>query len=342
VRVKLTGIASATKVLASGEKVTYYYAWRGGPGLKGEPDSPEFILSYEQAHRERHTPDSSVLKAIIADCLASKQFDGLRDRTKADYLKQIAKIERTFGDLPLAALEDPKVTKEFLRWRDRIGGRKQADYAFTVLMLVLAHGRKVGMTGYRPPGRIEKLYHADRSNKIWEDHNVAAFMAVAAEHLQWALIFAAETGQRQGDLLRLKWSAYDGHWIKLTPSKSITRRKPSGRPVEIPVSSRLQALIKKLPRLSPIMLTNGRGRPWQGNSFRKAWGSCINEGWHRGSHVPRSQGHGRHPHVGSRLLATGDRDLHRMVPERCTSNSRPLFGKNHQARCNCIGEMGKG
>jgi integrase len=274
VRVKLTGIASATKVLASGEKVTYYYAWRGGPGLKGEPDSPEFILSYEQAHRERHTPDSSVLKAIIADYLASKQFDGLRDRTKADYLKQIAKIERTFGDLPLAALEDPKVTKEFLRWRDRIGGRKQADYAFTVLMLVLAHGRKVGMTGYRPPGRIEKLYHADRSNKIWEDHNVAAFMAVAAEQLQWALIFAAETGQRQGDLLRLKWSAYDGHWIKLTPSKSITRRKPSGRPVEIPVSSRLQALIKKLPRLSPIMLTNGRGRPWQGNSFRKAWGAA--------------------------------------------------------------------
>jgi hypothetical protein len=40
-RVKLKGVA--TKLLASGEKVTYYYAWRGGTQLGGQPDSPEFV-----------------------------------------------------------------------------------------------------------------------------------------------------------------------------------------------------------------------------------------------------------------------------------------------------------
>ena len=150
-RINLKGLASATKILASGEKVTYHYAWRGGPRLSGEPGSPEFILSYKQAHRERRSPDLSVFKAIVTDYLASREFDGLRERTKSDYLKQIAKIERAFGDLPLAALSDPKVTKEFLSWRDRIASAKQADYAWTVLMLILAHGRKVGMTSYRPP-----------------------------------------------------------------------------------------------------------------------------------------------------------------------------------------------
>ena len=55
-RVPLKGIASATKMLASGERVTYHYAWRGGPKLRGEPGPPEFIQSYEKAHRERHTP----------------------------------------------------------------------------------------------------------------------------------------------------------------------------------------------------------------------------------------------------------------------------------------------
>ena len=155
-KVKLPGIASATKILATGEKVTYHYAWRGGPRLKGEPGSPEFILSYEQAIRERRSPDLSVFKAIIADYLASKEFEGLRDRTKSDYQKQIGKIERAFGDLPLAALDDPEVTKEFLSWRDRIPSPKQADYAWTVLMLVIAWGRKVGMTSYRPPGRGQR------------------------------------------------------------------------------------------------------------------------------------------------------------------------------------------
>jgi hypothetical protein len=32
-----------------------------------------------------------------------------------------------------------------------------------------------------------------------------------------------------------------------------------------------------LPRVSTIMLTNGRGRPWQGNSFRKAWGAITDK-----------------------------------------------------------------
>jgi hypothetical protein len=32
---------------------TYYYAWRGGPRLLGEPDSPEFIASYHTAQDSR-------------------------------------------------------------------------------------------------------------------------------------------------------------------------------------------------------------------------------------------------------------------------------------------------
>src|SRR5262245_50820171 len=97
-RVRLKHVASATKVLARGEKVTYYYAWRGGPRLQGKPGSPEFVQSYEKAHRELRAPDSSVFKSIITDYLASKDFDVLQPRTKSDYLKQIAKIEHAFGD----------------------------------------------------------------------------------------------------------------------------------------------------------------------------------------------------------------------------------------------------
>jgi len=273
-RVNLKGVASATKVLATGEKVTYYYAWRGGPRLRHEPGSPEFILGYERALSERRLPDSSVFKSIIADYLTSADFTCLRERTKADYQKHIATIEVAFGDLPTPALTDPKVTGEFLRWRDSIGGR-QGDYAWSVLMLILAHGRTVGMTSYRPPGHIKRLYEADRSDKIWEANHIDAFMAVAPEPLQWALVFATETAQRQGDLLRLPWSSFDGEHIRLTPSKSITRKKPKGRLAKIPISSLLRGVIEKLPRVSPVMLTNGRGRPWHGNSFRKAWGAAT-------------------------------------------------------------------
>ena len=178
-RVKLKGVASATKVLASGDKRTYYYAWRGGPQLTGEPGSPEFIASYQEAHR--HEPNPSLFKAIIAGYLASPEFSDIRDRTKSDYLKQIAKIEGTFGDLPLEALNDPLITKEFLDWRNGMkASPRQADYAWTVLMRLMAWRRTQGLISYRPPGRIKRLYHGDRSEKIWEDHHVSSVHAGSA------------------------------------------------------------------------------------------------------------------------------------------------------------------
>ena len=48
-RVRLKGLASASKVLADGSRKTYYYAWRGGPKLDGEPGTPEFMASYNAA-----------------------------------------------------------------------------------------------------------------------------------------------------------------------------------------------------------------------------------------------------------------------------------------------------
>jgi integrase len=136
----------------------------------------------------------------------------LEPRTQRDYLRQIARIEIDFGDLPLAALDDPRVTRDFLEWRDAMANSpRQADYAWMVLMRLVSWARARGLTTYRPPDRIERLYQADRSEKIWLDDHVAAFMDVASEPLQHALVVTLETGQRQGDLLTLAWSAYDGN-----------------------------------------------------------------------------------------------------------------------------------
>ena len=98
-------------------------------------------------------------------------------------------------------------------------------------------------------------------------------MASAPEPLQWALTMAAETGLRQGDLTALPWSAYDptpsAHaplgWIRAVPSKTISRRRPRGRTVRIPVTRRLRTLLDKLrtQREGPIILTNSVGRPWK-------------------------------------------------------------------------------
>ena len=48
-RVQLKGVHRVKVRLASGALATYYYAWRGGPRLVGEPGSPQFLASYTTA-----------------------------------------------------------------------------------------------------------------------------------------------------------------------------------------------------------------------------------------------------------------------------------------------------
>jgi hypothetical protein len=100
-RVHLKGIHSVTTKLAGGESATYHYAWRGGPRLVGEPGSPEFLASYTAAHSSRRQPDAALFHSVIAGYKASEDFRGLQPRTKSDYLKLIAKIEKAFGSCRL-------------------------------------------------------------------------------------------------------------------------------------------------------------------------------------------------------------------------------------------------
>jgi integrase len=95
-------------------------------------------------------------------------------------------------------------------------------------------------------------------------------MAAAPQTLQRALVLALESGQRQGDLLVLPWSAFDGTWIRLRQSKT-------GRKVNVPVTRSLRAVLDASPRTSPVILTNAHGLPWRPNAFRKAWATASRE-----------------------------------------------------------------
>jgi hypothetical protein len=130
-RVRLKGINSKTKRLADGRFVTYWWAWKGGPPLRGEPGSPEFIASYNEAIARKVTPPVGVLFSVLQDYQASEDFRGLADRTRRDYAEKITLIEKAFGDFPLSALSDRRTRGVFKAWRDKLAARsrRQADYA---------------------------------------------------------------------------------------------------------------------------------------------------------------------------------------------------------------------
>ena len=269
-RIRLKGINSITKRLADGTTRTYRYAWKGGPPLRGEPGTPEFIASYNEAVARKVVPPRGTLLAVLQGYQASDDFTGLAPRSRSDYVGKIKLIEKEFGDFPLSALTDNRTRGIFKQWRERLAlsSRRQADYTWVVLARVLSWGMDRGLVAANPCARGGRLYRGSRAEKIWIDADEVAFLERAPAHLHLALLLALWTGQRQGDLLRLPWSAYNGTHIRLRQSKGGTR-------VVIPVGAPLKAALDAAPKRSPIMLTTAYGKPWTPDGFRASWGKAC-------------------------------------------------------------------
>jgi integrase len=267
-RVRLKGINRTRKRLASGEIVTYHYAWKGGPALQGQPGTPEFIQSYHEAIAQRIKPPAGTLLSVLQQYQSAEDFRALADSTRRSYVALIKRIEKQFGDFPLSALADRRSRGVFLAWRDQVaasGGRRQADYAWTVLARVLSWSFNRGLVNANPCERGGRLYRAGgRTEKVWTVLDEAMFLERAPAHLHLPLLLALWTGQRQGDLLRLPWSAYNGTHIKL-------RQNKTGARVVIPVGAPLKAALDAAPKKGPIILTSSDGRPWTSDGFRASW-----------------------------------------------------------------------
>ncbi|MGP0089887.1 MAG: tyrosine-type recombinase/integrase [Xanthobacteraceae bacterium] len=232
------------------------------------------MAAYNRAIAERRTLPSGQLRSLITAYKQSDEFSSREPRTRADYLKQIEKIEVEFGDFPISALGDKRTRGILKAWRDRlaVSSRRQAQYAWTVLARILSVAKDRGSIEVNPCEKGGRIYRADRSDRVWSTEDEAQFYSLAPAHLHLALMLALWTGQRQGDLLRLPWSSYDGKCLRLRQRK--TRRR-----VTIPVGAPLKAALDATAKRGPIILVTLDGRPWTEDGFRSSWGkACTKAG----------------------------------------------------------------
>jgi integrase len=244
----------------------------GGPRLNGKPGTPEFIASYHDAVKSRAPKKETNLNSIFRAYTESPKFTSKADRTRQDYIKHIEKIERDFGTFPVDALHDRRARDEFLTWGDKLvlASKRQGDYTMTVFALVLAWAKKRGKINHNPLEKLERYYNATRAEIIWSDEDEATFMRVASAPLRLAMTLALWTGQRQGDILKMTWAAYDGATIKVRANKTKFY-------LPIPAGEPLRELLAETKRESPLIVTNTRSRPYSEAGFRASWGKACDK-----------------------------------------------------------------
>jgi integrase len=274
--VQLKGLHTSKKKLADGSTRTYYYAWKNGPAIKAAPGTKEFIAEFNEHRRKAANPDPDIVSSIIAHYKAT-ELPKLSEATKRDYLRYIKEIEERFGDMPLAAVEERGSRAMFLDWRQEMAGNpRKADLAWSVLQRIFSVAldqERITRNPCKAAGRLAET--GTRRQKIWTPADQEKLKKVAPKRILEAFLLAIWTGQRQGDLLELTWSAYDGKHIRLKQSKT-------GRNVTVKVAKELKTVLdRKRAELAGkdiaalTILTTERGKPWTSDGFRTTWGKVV-------------------------------------------------------------------
>lgn len=272
VRAKLDGINTTHKRLKDGSKRTYFYHRATGQRLTGKPGSAEFVQAYAAAEKLLQDRYAGTFTNLIREYLFSVKFEGLADSTKAEYRRMLTKIEARFGDMPLAALQDHRVRRDFTDWHEataRGHGPREADNRMSVLSAVLSWAVRKAIIPQNHATGFERLHSADRSEMIWLPEQIAALEIAAPEEVRRVMVVAYHTGLRQAAILRLCWSNIERDtqgqlWIK--PPR--TRKRT---PIAIPCTEALQGELEAWERDSAVILKTKTGLPWKSRHFKSEW-----------------------------------------------------------------------
>jgi integrase len=268
VKTNMKGVHKVTVRLADKSKKAYYYAWRGGPRMENtDPKSRDFMREYIELTADRNQdPVKGCLGELINEYKASPDFDNLADSTKEINGYSIKRIMDRYFDFPLQALSEKGARREFMQWRNDLAkerGLAAADRAMSILKRILQYGINMEMIDTHPLKDVNKVYNGSRKDIIWTDLDIKKLKAIDNEKITQALILGLWTGQRQGDLLKLRWNAYDGHTLSVEQSKTKTY-------VRVKVSAELKTMLDSMERTAVTILTNQAGKPW-GSGFKSSW-----------------------------------------------------------------------
>lgn len=320
---ELKGLHCVPRRLVSGEIRSHYYAWRGGPPLKERYGTIAFVREFERltAGRKAAKTPQPTFQSLITQFKASTDFPKA-ERTQKDYNRLLDAIGAKFATLPLSAFKPSNKYQTrgiFLEWRDELAKNspRQADYHWTVLARVCSVALNRGKIETNPCEKGGRVYKANRQEIIWENADLEKFYEQAPDHLKLPVRIAEWTGQREGDILKMKFGKGDGTQPWYDGTHIFVRQGKSNAFVKVRATRALKEALDaewtRAQAASPeeqkkrdhhILVTERTGTPWSEDGFRSSFGKARDK-------VPGLKGKTFHDLRGTAIT--------RLAEARCTT-----------------------
>lgn len=209
---------------------------------------------------------SAILDRYQAECLPL-----LAARTRKDYVRHLAMLKHVFGHYVAAEMK-PKDFAAFLHNDGKIRGRIQKVRQLAVLSAAFTQAVSYWFWGLeRNVLKDVKRPKSKPRTRYVTDTEFNAVKAIAPLRVKLAMDLALITGQRQGDLLSLKWSQIVDDSIQFHQAKT-------GKKLAIVITAKLEEVLDRCWQLdnggkdgNEYVLTRRRGGRYVSEGFRALW-----------------------------------------------------------------------
>ena len=253
-------------------KRRFYFRYRGQKfKLPGKTNSAEFMASYARylaaaESGELGRKDLGYLKGsigwVIERFLASDMgFGKLKPGSQRNYRRWLDTIKAEVGRFQIGDLSPAAVRA----MRDSIKIKTATTTADACVMVVSVLWKFASEfcqlpLGHNPAHGVARVHTDRKSHEPWPDDVIDKLLAVADAILRLAVYLLLYTGQREGDVVAMKWDD-----IRAQPDGTqeiFVVQQKTGTKVWIPLHRDLKVLLGQTPRVGKNILNSSRGKPF--------------------------------------------------------------------------------
>lgn len=204
------------------------------------------------------------LGALIQEYRRSPEFAQLRPNTKKIYMRAIGKMSPIY-DVQIVEFK----RRHAIGIRDKYAHKPAlANQMVAMFSTLMRFAVDREYREHNPAQRVEYLPMGE--HRRWQDREIDLALERLPERFRRAVLLALYTGQRQGDVLAMKWSDYDGQGIQVTQEKT-------GAKLWVPCHGALRAELEswKKDRPAITIISTAYGRPFMTGAFATAFTAAM-------------------------------------------------------------------
>ncbi len=254
------------KVKSRGKVFVYYR--RAGLNIRFKhTEGADFLEEYARIHKsfnvEKRTSHFGTLDYLCEKYLESPQYRQLADGTRKNMGPRIDKLRKVHGGLPIDEIRAPLIRTIMAEMQDTPG---KANAYLSLFKILLNFAAAEELIPFNPISRKIKPLKLGEGHKPWPQSVIDGFLKAAGRTPKLAVMLALYTGQREADIVKMRWSDVQDGMIRVKQNKT-------GAELFIPIHPKLLPALDEAKRESNglSILQRNDGRPYRLNGFKTIW-----------------------------------------------------------------------